>query len=187
MIDFSNMPKGANKFSFAIRYVYNLARTWYLFNVKFSWVEYKGFVRVLAHTRFAKRKITIGNRVQFGKYCSVATDVIFKSNILMASRVSFVGRYDHTIDVSGQYIWDGERGKDGITVVEDDVWIGFGATVIGGVTIGKGAVIAAGSLVNKSVPPCEIWGGVPAKKIRDRFTSQEDTNKHLTFLEVEKR
>jgi acetyltransferase-like isoleucine patch superfamily enzyme len=42
------------------------------------------------------------------------------------------------------------------------------ATILPGVTVGKGAIIAAGAVVNRSVPPYEIWGGVPAKKIADR-------------------
>lgn len=179
------MPKGANKASFIVRYFYNIARSWYFFNIKFPWIKYNGFVRVMAHTRFARRNIVIGNRVQFGKYCSVATDVLFKNNILMASRVSFVGRNDHEVGIPGQYIWDGKRGFDGLTIVEDDVWIGFGSTIIGGITIGQGAVVAAGSVVNKSIPPCEIWGGIPAKKIRDRFPSQEETQRHLIFLNSE--
>jgi acetyltransferase-like isoleucine patch superfamily enzyme len=53
-------------------------------------------------------------------------------------------------------------------IVEDDVWIGTSCIVIKGVTIGKGSIVAAGSLVNKSIPPFQIWGGVPAKFIKNR-------------------
>jgi len=49
-----------------------------------------------------------------------------------------------------------------------DVWIGCNTVVLKGVTIGEGAVIAAGAVVTKSVPSFEIWGGVPAKKISER-------------------
>ncbi len=52
--------------------------------------------------------------------------------------------------------------------VEDDVWIGVSAVILKGVTIGTGAVVAAGAVVNKSIPSYEIWGGVPAKKIGER-------------------
>lgn len=55
-IDFSNMPAGDHKTTFAIKYVLNILRTWYLFHLKFPWVKYSGFVRVMPHTRFAKRK-----------------------------------------------------------------------------------------------------------------------------------
>jgi len=53
-------------------------------------------------------------------------------------------------------------------VLEEDVWIGANVKVLRGVTIGKGAIVAAGAVVNKSIPPFEIWGGVPAKKIGER-------------------
>jgi acetyltransferase-like isoleucine patch superfamily enzyme len=53
-------------------------------------------------------------------------------------------------------------------VLEDGCDIGVNATILPGVTIGKGAIIAAGAVVNRSVPPYEVWGGVPAKKIADR-------------------
>ena len=66
------------------------------------------------------------------------------------------------------------------------MWIGDGATIMGGVTIGKGAIVAAGAVVSKDVPPCEIWGGIPAHKIKDRFANPEDKEKHLAFLESSK-
>lgn len=54
-------------------------------------------------------------------------------------------------------------------IVGSDVWIGSGATVLRGVRIGHGAVVGASSLVNRDVGPYEVWAGVPARKIRDRF------------------
>lgn len=182
-IDFHNMPKGAGKFSFALRYFMNVVRTWYYFHIKYPWVEYEGFVRVMPHTSFAKgMNIKIGHNVQFGNYCNVATDVVFGNNILMAGRVCFIGKKDHQFDTPGILIWNSFRGDNGTTIIEDDVWIGHNATIVGGVTIGKGAVIAAGSVVTSNVPPCEIWGGVPAKKIKDRFESEEEKKKHLASL-----
>lgn len=52
--------------------------------------------------------------------------------------------------------------------IEDDVWLGTHVVVLPGVTIGKGAIVAAGAVVNKDIPPYEIWGGVPAKYLRTR-------------------
>jgi len=51
-------------------------------------------------------------------------------------------------------------------VIEDDVWIGFKATILKGVTIGRGSVIAAGSVVTKDVPPYTLVAGNPAQIIR---------------------
>lgn len=53
-------------------------------------------------------------------------------------------------------------------VIDDEVWIGAGVIVLRGVHIGHGAVIAAGAVVTTDVPPLEIWGGVPAKRLRAR-------------------
>ncbi|MFB6341494.1 acyltransferase [Saccharicrinis sp. FJH62] len=181
-IDYSNMPKGQNKSIFKIKYLLNYLRTWVLLNLKYPWVNYNGFVRIMRFTGFAKRKISIGHNVQFGKYCSIAADVVFGNNILVASRVAFVGKQDHLTDLPGQTIWSSPRGKDSMTIVEDDVWIGTGAIILAGIKISKGSVVAAGSLVTKDIPECEIWGGIPAKKIKDRFNSEEDKLQHLSYL-----
>jgi acetyltransferase-like isoleucine patch superfamily enzyme len=58
-------------------------------------------------------------------------------------------------------------------IIGNDVWIGFGAKLMEGIRIEDGSIIAAGSVVTKDVPPFEIWGGVPAKKIKDRFPNEE--------------
>ena len=50
-------------------------------------------------------------------------------------------------------------------VIEDDVWIGASATVLGGVTIGEGAIIGAGAVVTRDVPPGETYAGVPARRL----------------------
>jgi hypothetical protein len=138
----------------------------------------------MSHTSFAKgMKIEIGHNVQFGEYCNIATNVIFGNNILMAGRVCFVGKNDHTFDTPKQLIWNGKRGDSGTTYIEDDVWICHNVTIVGGVTIGKGSIIAAGAVVTQNIPPCEIWGGVPAKKIKNRFNNNTDKDRHIAYLE----
>lgn len=57
----------------------------------------------------------------------------------------------------------------GAVIIEDEVWIGYGALILSGVTIGKGSIIAAGSVVTRDVPPYAIVGGNPAKIIRYRL------------------
>ena len=66
-----------------------------------------------------------------------------------------------------------------------DNWIGANVTILKGVTIGEGAVVAAGSLVIRDVPPYAIVGGVPAKVIKFRFTEDEITE-HKELLEINK-
>ena len=178
------MPNGAGKWSFALRYLFNKFRSWYIFHVRYPWVKYHGFVRVMKGTHFAQNmNVTIGDNVQFGNDCNVASNVHFGDNVLMAGNVQFVGRHDHTFSVPGVTIWDGERGDNGTTLVGDDVWIGTSSIIISGVTIGMGSIVAAGSIVTCDIPPCEIWAGVPAKKIKDRFDSETDKRKHLDYLE----
>ncbi len=70
-----------------------------------------------------------------------------------------------------------ERPKDAFSVVGNDVWIGERAIVKQGVRIGDGAVIGMGAVVTKNVGPYEIWGGCPAKKLKDRF--DEETRSSL--------
>lgn len=57
-------------------------------------------------------------------------------------------------------------------VIEDDVWIGHGATILKGVRIGRGSIVAAGAVVTKDVPPFSIVGGIPAKIIKSRLDMQ---------------
>lgn len=181
-IDYSNMPEGASKLNFTLRYLFNILRTWYFFHVRYPWVKYNGFVRVMAHTRFAKRKIVLGYNVQFGKYCSVASDLFVGNDVLFAGKVSFLSGNDHEYDIPEKTIWNSPRGLEKGIHIEDDVWVGNGCMLLGGVTIGRGAIIAAGAVVTKDVPPCEIWGGVPARKIKDRFQNESDKQKHLNYL-----
>lgn len=181
-IEFVNMRNGAGRFTFVLRYWANMMRSWYIFNVKFPWVKYQGFVRVMRGTHFAKRSIQLGHKVQFGIDCNIASDAVFGNNILLAGNVSLVGRYDHSVDQAGVTIWNSPRGNDQPTIIEDDVWIGHGAIIIGGVTISRGSVVAAGSIVTKNIPPCEIWAGNPARKIKDRFEIIADKEKHLAYL-----
>lgn len=63
-----------------------------------------------------------------------------------------------------------DRRKEDRAVIGHDVWIGHGAIVLPGVKVGDGAVLAAGAVVTKDVPPYTIVGGVPAKIIRERFS-----------------
>lgn len=60
----------------------------------------------------------------------------------------------------------------GSTIIEDEVWIGYGSNILSGVTIGKGAIIAAGAVVTKNIPPYSVAGGVPAKIIKYRFSRE---------------
>ncbi len=104
-------------------------------------------------------------QVEIGSYCSIGPDVIFiPSADHYSDRISTFPFYAKCID---EEILEGV--SKGNIVVEDDVWIGCRTTVLSGVRIGQGAIIAAGSVVTKDIPPYAIAGGVPAKVIKYRF------------------
>lgn len=66
-------------------------------------------------------------------------------------------------------------------VVEEDVWLGVNVTLLSGVTVGRGAIVAAGSVVTKDVPPYSVVGGVPARFIKFKWPL-EDILKHERII-----
>ncbi|MBE6903296.1 MAG: acyltransferase [Ruminococcaceae bacterium] len=112
-------------------------------------------------------KIYIGDHVMFGPKVTVITG---------GHRTDIVGRYMSSVTDSEKRPED-----DRDIVFEGDNWIGANVTVLRGVKIGKGAVVAAGAVVTKDVPAYSIVGGVPAKVIKNRF-SEEDLKRHLEML-----
>lgn len=135
------------------------------------------------HLSAPNKIMTFGNNVQLGPHCHVSTDIHFGNDVLCAAQVSFIGKNEHLYSVAGTSVWNSPRGKDTPTVVGNDVWIGHGAVIMGGVNIGDGAVIAAGSVVTRDVPSMTIVGGNPAKVIKNRFDNEADTSKHSQFLQ----
>lgn len=104
------------------------------------------------------------SKLKIGNYCSIAPDVTF---ILRSDH-----DYHHISTFPFRVMCMGESAEaitKGDIIVEDDVWIGYRAIIMSGVHIGQGAVIAAGAVVTKDVPPYAIVGGVPAEVIKYRF------------------
>ena len=185
----NNIVPGRSKTVTAIRRVANSIRTCYMLNIKHSWVIWGGvrtLVRIPHSTAIwsPHKDVTIGDRVQFGPKCRIQCDIEFGNSILMAANVQFVGKDDHVTNIPGRTIWNSGRGDSQKTHVGNDVWIGNSAIIIAGVTIGEGAIIAAGSVVTKNVEPCTIVGGNPARKIKDRFKTEEEKQKHLQYLKT---
>lgn len=139
---------------------------------------------------WARNTLVIGNNFYMGRNSQIETDCKIGDNVIFANNVAIVGRYDHHFQAIGiptrlaprirdeHYNW---KGLNQLTTIEDDVWIGYGSIIMGGVTIGKGCIIAAGSVVTKDTEPYFIYGGNPARKIRPRFDSPEDLERHLSL------
>jgi len=111
--------------------------------------------------------IRIGNKVMFGPEVSIRGG---------NHTTSYLGRF--MVDVGNT---EKRPEDDKGVVIEDDVWVGTRAIILHGVTVGRGAIVAAGALVTKSVPPYAIVGGIPAKIIRFRW-SVADILKHEQAL-----
>lgn len=79
------------------------------------------------------------------------------------------------------------KGYDKDVIVESDVWIGCRVTLLSGVHIGRGAIIAAGAVVNKNIPPYAIAGGVPAKVLKFKWTIEEILQHEKLLYPEEKR
>jgi acetyltransferase-like isoleucine patch superfamily enzyme len=130
----------------------------------------------------APNLLEIGNDVYIGKYCTIECDGYIGNNVLIANNVGLIGRYDHDFSTVGvpvrQSPWIGHADYSGpgqglCIHIEDDVWVGYGSIVLTGVKIGQGAIIAAGSVVTRDVPPYGIAVGNPAVVKKYRFTPDQ--------------
>nr|WP_317196670.1 CatB-related O-acetyltransferase [Carboxylicivirga linearis] len=116
----------------------------------------------------------IGDKLIIGKFGMIASDVTFIMN--GANHLSnTISSYPFAI--FGGAWKDAMNGKSyptkGDTIIGNDVWIGYNATIMPGVTVGDGSVIASNSTVTKDVEPYTIVGGNPAKTIRKRFSDEQ--------------
>ena len=115
------------------------------------------------------------DKLQIGKFCSIACGAKFLFNSANHT-LSSLSTYPFPLffeewglekkDVTNA--WDNK----GDIVIGNDVWIGYEAVVLAGVTIGDGAIIGTRAVVTKNVPPYTIVGGVPAKPIKKRFSEE---------------
>lgn len=123
------------------------------------------FVRI----KLKKGRIKIGRNCTINSFCFIDTDekdVIIGDDVLLGPFVGIHGSNYNYEDKFKRIVEQGTTSK-GIRI-EDDVWIGSHATILDGVTVGKGAVIGAGAVVTKDIPPYSVAIGMPAKVIKER-------------------
>lgn len=133
--------------------------------------------------------ISIGDDVAIGPHALLWTtraNIIIKEKVIIGPGLSIITG-DHKINVVGKYmadVTDEEKDdeNDQDVIIEKDVWIGANVTILKGVHIQTGTIIAAGSVVTTSTDPYGIYGGVPAKKIKERFTP-EQLKHHLEVIQ----
>lgn len=130
---------------------------------------------------WAPRRLVVGDGVYVGRYCTIEVDGTIGSGTLIANQVGVVGRRDHDVHrvgVAARFApWVGDDPDRLSTPVHigADVWIGYGAVLLGGVRIGQGAVVAAGSVVVGPVPSYAVVAGNPARPVGTRF---DETGRH---------
>lgn len=114
----------------------------------------------------------VGDKLIIGKFCAIASDVKF---IMNGGNHSTDGFSTYPFAVFGhgwEFAMPDRWPHKGDTIIGNDVWLGYNATLLPGVEIGDGVIVAAQSVVTQSVAPYMIVGGNPAREIRQRFNSE---------------
>lgn len=127
----------------------NEVRVWSEFNQAKIFVRKEGKLKVGNYTRINGAHISVMNEIEIGNYVRISPYVLIMDS-------------DH----HNVYNHSSNEFKTCKVVIEDDVWIASKATILKGVRVGKGAVIATNAVVTKDVPPYTLVGGIPAKVLK---------------------
>jgi acetyltransferase-like isoleucine patch superfamily enzyme len=151
-----------------------------------AWQKIGGYIGDYTYGPITVRGFTAAVRQEIpftiGKFCSIATGVnlflCIEHNIDFVTTFPFNSvfrsQWPHAKKISGH------PKSNGPIHIGNDVWLGSDVTVMSGVRVGDGAVVAHRSIVTKDVGPYEVWGGIPARKLKDRFDEQTK----LSLLEI---
>lgn len=114
---------------------------------------------------------TVIKKTRVGKFCSISWNVS-----IGGANHDYKKLTTHPFPFRNEWgIQDGKEEFESFSnelIIGNDVWVASNACILRGVRIGDGAVIAAGAVVTHDVPPYEIWGGIPARKIGQRFDNK---------------
>ncbi len=135
-----------------------------------------GIIKIGYGTSIQDRNIILGE-VEFGKYCLTAPNVYISSGRHYFDQNPLLYIKDQDAIVHSTPSLSREHSRK--VIVEDDVWLGINSVVMPGITIGRGSVIGANSVVTKNVEPFSIMAGAPARLIRKRLNLK--TKQRLSF------
>lgn len=127
--------------------------------IKYFKMKFRGEINI---KKLKENGLKVGSNFSYGSGCFIDPSHCFLikigDNVVFSSKVHVLAHDASTKKYTGYT-------KIGLVNICDDVFIGANSTILPNVTIGKGSIVAAGSVVTKSIPPGEVWAGVPAKKI----------------------
>lgn len=161
-------------------FVWDMIQYFKLNSFKRKWIRANRHNDTVPNTEFDMDTVKVGNysygelnvvsfnnrsKLIIGNFVSIAQNVVFLLDV--EHYTNHISTFPFRVKALNTL--KDEAHSKGDIIVEDDVWIGYGATIVSGVRIGKGAVIAAGAVVTKNVPEYTIVGGVPAKVLKKRF------------------
>lgn len=141
---------------------------------------------------YSYKTISVGDDVSLGRGAvlwATESSITIGSKVMFGPNVTIMGG-DHNASKIGCFMSDAHEklpDNDLPVVIEDDVWVGAGAIILKGVTIGRGSIIAAGALVIRNVPPYSIIGGMPAKRLKVRWSCEEIISHEAKLYAPEKR
>lgn len=148
---------------------------------RFGIISHGPGCRIANSCNIRRGLVRMGRRVFLGPQCFIQLPMAIGDNVMLAARVAVVGG-NHRFDVVGVPMIDTGRASYDTVTIGDDVWIGHGAIIVGGRTIGTGSIVAAGSVVTRDVPPLSVVAGVPGRVIRPRFAEPAAQEAHMRAL-----
>jgi len=155
-----------NKFKRNYRYIRSIIRN---FSYNLKYIDYTFDIQ---KPIFISRDLRMGKFGFIGRDSWICPNVTMGNYVIIAPKLAILGG-DHNYKTPGVPVIFSGRSKCERTIIQDDVWIGYRVVINSGLTIGKGAIVAAGSIVTKNVPPYTVFGGNPAEFIKLRFSPAE--------------
>ena len=175
-----------------LTFVWALKKCLYRYFVRKLFKSYGSNLIFSPYDIFSYHTISVGDDVYIGPgacFSASQTTLTIGSKVMFGHNVTIMGG-DHNASCVGKFMYDVHEKQpedDRPIVIEDDVWVGSRATVLKGVTVGKGSIVAAGAVVTKNIPPYSIAGGVPAKVIKRRWPVETILRHEALLYPPEKR